>query len=111
MEQAPGGAAHWSRRRGGTGGWSRGRAAHWSRGGAAHWSRGGATHWRSGGARWRSGGAAHWSRQQRRRSGWKRREAAAANPKTVTRGKQRPAALKNSRVRGVRGGTGRHGDA
>jgi hypothetical protein len=45
---------------------------------------------------------------------------AAANPKTVrlkpclyvaTRGKQRPATLKNSRVRGVRGGTGRHGDA
>jgi hypothetical protein len=71
---------------------------------------GGAAHWSRGGARWRSGGAAQWSRGGAQDGG-----EAAANPKTI---RLKPclyvreaAALKNSRVRGVRGRTGRHGDA
>jgi hypothetical protein len=94
MEQAPSGATHWSRRRGGTG--------------AKAARRTGAEAALDGGAAARRTGADS-------RGGAQDGREAAANPKTV---RLKPclyareaAALKNSRVRGVRGGTGRRGDA
>lgn len=91
MEQAPGGAAHWSRRRGGTG--------------AKAARRTGAEAALDGGAAARRTGADS-------RGGTQDGREATANPKTV---RLKPclyareaAVLKNSRVRG---GTGRHGDA
>ena len=99
MEQAPGGAAHWSRRRGGTG------AKAVRRTGAEAARRTGAEAALDGGAAARRTGADS-------RGGAQDGREAAANPKTV---RLKPclyareaAALKNSLVRG---GTGCHGDA
>jgi hypothetical protein len=97
-----GGATHWSRRRGGTG--------------AEAARRTGAEAARHTGAEAAlDGGAAARRTRADSRGGAQDGGEAAANPKTIRLKpclyKREAAALKNSHVRGIRGGTGRHGDA